>query len=87
MLAVVVLVPSAQSSQVDPPRRTALEESNLVVTRLLVASALGDRRTACALFAPHPPCQRGNRFVGPADFEVVGVTLAEATRRAAEVRS
>jgi hypothetical protein len=86
MLALVVLVTPAQGSKVEPPRRTALEESNLVVTRFLVASALGDRRTACALFPSHQPCQHGNRFVGPAEFEVVRVTLADPKRPAVSAK-
>lgn len=80
MLSLVVLVPLAQGAKVESPRRTDLAESNLVVTRFLVASALGDRGTACALFPSHLPCQDGSRLVGPADFAVVGVTLADPKR-------
>jgi hypothetical protein len=60
-----------------PARRPPGEEANLVVTRFLVASALGDRRTAYSLFPAYLPCQRGDRFVGPADFNVVSITMAD----------
>jgi hypothetical protein len=58
-------------------RRPTAEEANLVVTRFLVASALGDRRTACSLFPAYFPCRRGDRFAGTADFNVVSITAAD----------
>jgi hypothetical protein len=85
LLALVVLIAPARGSNVEPPRRTPLEESNLVVSRFLVASALGDRQTACALFPADQPCRLRKRFVGPADFEVGPVTLADPARPAVAV--
>ena len=85
-LALAVLAAPAQGSKIEPVRRSALEQSNLVVTRFLLASALGDHRTACLLFPTHRPCQRGDRFVAPADFEVIGITLADPARPAVAVK-
>ena len=52
-------------------------EPNLAVTRFILAAALGDRHTACALFPTHRPYQRGERFVGPGDFRLLAITLID----------
>jgi hypothetical protein len=64
------------AASAPPHRRSPTEEANLVVTRFLVASALGDRRAACALFPSYLPCVDRWRFVGSADFSVLGASVA-----------
>lgn len=75
--APVLRAAEMRPSRVERPYRTAKEEANLVVTRFLLAAALGDRRTACALFTTYIPCESSERFLGPADFNVVSITVAD----------
>jgi hypothetical protein len=65
-----------------PAARTARATASLVVTRFLLASALGDSRTACALYPGFFPCTSRAVVHGSADFTLVGVTLADPARPA-----
>jgi len=70
------------AASATPRRRSPTEEANLVVTRFLVASALGDRRAACALFPSYLPCVDKWRFLGSADFSVLGASIADRNHAA-----
>ena len=61
----------APQAKGKPVRRSAQAEASLVVTRFLLAAALQDRRTGCAMFPAFFLCQRGRRFEGTAQFNLV----------------
>lgn len=70
-LALVASGATFAASQSLRPR----DEANLVVSRFLVAAALGDRTTACSLFPSYGACMRTKPFRGPAEFRVTGIAL------------
>lgn len=75
---VIVTAPNVLRTIGAPREATA----DLVVTRFLVAAALGDRGTACALYPSYFPCSHGGPVVGSANFEVVSTSLADPARPA-----
>jgi hypothetical protein len=74
------------TSMTTPPRSGASTEArataSLVVTRFLVAAAVGDSDTACALYPSYFPCAHDAQVVGSAAFRLVDVTLADPARPA-----
>ena len=57
VVALVALVASGSSLAVPASLRPQ-GEANLVVSRFLVAAALGDRTSACSLFPSYGACMR-----------------------------
>jgi hypothetical protein len=72
LLGIVVCAATASGALASRP--SARDEANLVVSRFLVAAALGDRHTACGLYPSYGPCLHGERFFGPTHFRVVAIT-------------
>jgi hypothetical protein len=73
-LALVASGATFAASQSLRPR----DEANLVVSRFLVAAALGDRTTACSLFPSYGACRRTAPLRGPAEFRVTGIALSRS---------
>ena len=59
-----------------PPR----DEANLVVNRFLIASALGDRISACSLFPTYRVCLGTAPLRGPAEFRITDIQPSESGR-------
>jgi hypothetical protein len=64
----------------EPATLPPQEEANLVVSRFLIAAALGDRTTACSLFPSYGACTRTAPLRGPAEFKVTGIPLSRSGR-------
>lgn len=79
VVALVALVASGSSLAV-PASLRAQGEANLVVSRFLVAAALGDRTSACSLFPSYGACMRTAPLRGHAEFRVTGITLSRSGR-------
>ena len=79
VVALVALVASGSSLAVPASLRPQ-GEANLVVSRFLVAAALGDRTSACSLFPSYGACMRTAPLRGPAEFRVTGITLSRSGR-------
>jgi hypothetical protein len=56
--------------------------ASLVVSRFLVAAALGEAHTACALYPSYLPCTQHAPVVGSAAFALIDITLADPGRPA-----
>jgi hypothetical protein len=60
----------------------ARARASLVVSRFLVAAALGEAHTACALYPSYLPCTQHAPVVGSAAFALIDITLADPGRPA-----
>ena len=78
-ITVVALVASG-ASFAAPANLRPRDEANLVVSRFLVAAALGNRTTACSLFPSYGACVSTARLSGPAEFRVTDIALSRSGR-------
>jgi hypothetical protein len=77
-IAVVALV-ACGAAVAAPASLLPRNEANVVVSRFLAASALGDRATACSLFPSSDTCTQ-TPFRGPGDFRVTAIALSGSGR-------
>jgi hypothetical protein len=76
----VVALAASGASFAAPTSLHPRDEANLVVSRFLVAAALGDRTTACSLFPSYGACMRTAALRGSAEFRVTGIALSGSGR-------
>jgi hypothetical protein len=78
-LAVLALI-ACGASVAAPAGLLPRNEANLVVSRFLVAAAIGDRPTACSLFPGNDTCTSTTPLRGPAEFKVTAIELPRSGR-------